>query len=186
MKRMLLLLVLLFFSVSCTPSAEEIISDLVSGLDELYYEEEGYNCYPGYAVLPGSQIPEGVTPQGYHWRCTGGDIERFHADGRITGTMGSSAEEIFSDYWQDCRLGTRPPAYKGRWSIIVETETLCIWYDMFPGLYFCAEDVDYQLDSSGQVIVHYSINGYIDAYDSSGNLLDRLDSGNETCTLTEE
>ena len=179
MKKTLLLFAILVFSISCVGS----IGDLINEFGDLELDDEKeYECYDKYAILPlGTHPPKWITPPNSHWECRDGDTKRLHADGTVTGRIGSSDRKDSLEYWQHCQTGTRPPDVKGKW-FILEEDTLCFWYDLTHGVYTCAEGIDYKLDSSEQTVVSYSINAYIDLYDSRGNWFDN-EYEYETCTL---
>ena len=178
--KILAILALLFFSVGCTGSIEDLISDL-----EDYEYEEGYECYEGDARLPFGTHPEYlVTPEGYEWKCEGGSTHsiRFHSDGTVWFTLTSQAYSNQLEYWHDCggHPGSPHLGQTGEW-IIDETDRLCVQYDnLQPGIYNCQEFTYESGILTGS--------DYADFYDDNGDYLGReySDYGADVCTLTEE
>lgn len=175
-----LAVVLLLFSLGCTPSAEELISDLLD------YEEGSYECYnDGNAQLPVGTHPSYLIGL---WECEGGTTDQlqFYPDGRFR-EAGSFPE--FLEYWYDCggnpaERGGPSSEYlwlKGNW-VVDGTNRLCVRLDdVQSGLYNCQE-ITYE---SGTL----TGSGCADYYDSDGSYLGREcdeDDGLETCTLEQE
>jgi len=177
-KRFLFLLALLLFSVSCTPSVEDLVNDLVGD----YEYEEGYECYPGDARLPVGSHPEYlVNPEGYEWECRGGGADSidFRSDGTFSATLSRTAYSELQDYFDDCS-GFTDREETGEW--VVSRGLLCLANDnVQPGLYNCQRFTQSSGTISGSNCVNY--------YESDGSYL-----GNEcdtdgrlgTCTLVEE
>lgn len=175
-KRFLPLLVLLFFSVSCTPSAEEIIQDFLN----YDYESNSYECYHGNARLPSGTHPEYLVGS---WECEETQTLEFYSDGRLRFLPSSDIIGDYLEYWYDC--GNHPgtgfvtAGLSGRW-IVDGTGRLCATlHNVQAGIYFC-----YEIAHESGVL---TFPGHADYYEN-GNYLGReySDYGTETCTLEEE
>lgn len=171
MKRFLFLLASLLFPVSCTPSAEDLVSDL---LDD--YEEEYYPCYPGDARLPIGSHPEYlVTPEGYVWECDESGDVYLNSNGTFSVVLSSSRYSESRDYYNDCP-GSASREEEGEW--IVASGRLCWKYDNIqPGTYSCQR---FSYDSDA-----FSFLGSVNYYDENGSSLGS-DYSPDTCTLEEE
>jgi len=134
MKRMLLLLVLFFLFTGCSPSAEDLVSNLLDDFEL----EEGYECHHGDATLPsGSHPDELITPEDYRWKCSGGGADSlwFDADGTfsVALTRAGYAEKL--DYLDYC-AGSASRQLTGEW--VVSGSRLCAKFDnVQSGLYNC-------------------------------------------------
>jgi len=177
-----ILLVLLLFSVSCTPSAEDLVNDL---LDDSEYEEEEeyYECYSGNATLPFGDHPEElITPGGYKWECTGGvaDSIRFDADGTFSADINKLVWPTLFDYFSDCPGNFNPNKETGEW--VVSRGRLCVKNDNIqPGLYNCQRITYGPGTVKGSICATY----YEDGHLSIGTECDR-NSRLGSCTLEEE
>ncbi|MCY3625761.1 MAG: hypothetical protein OXH71_04210 [Candidatus Dadabacteria bacterium] len=167
--------------MSCTPSAEDFVSDL---FDDYEYEdeEEYYECSLGDASLPfGTHPEELITPEGYEWECTGGGANsiRFDSDGTFSVALSTVAYSVALDYFSDCS-GYPSREETGEWIVDVRGR-LCIKLDNIqPGLYNCQRLAYGSGTVRGSTCVDYYENG-----DYLGQECDR-DNRLGTCTLVEE
>ncbi len=156
------------------------LDDLISDLEDYEYEE-GYECYPGDAMLPAGSHPEHlVTPEGYVWECRGGgaDSIHFNFDGTFSATLSRVAYSEARDYFDDCS-GFADREETGEW--VVSRGLLCLANDnVQPGLYNC------QRFTHGSGTVRGS--GCVDYYEDGDYLGNECDADGKlgTCTLVEE
>ena len=174
MSRIWILLVLLLFSVSCTPSTQDIINDLFD------YEEESYECYHGNARLPAGTHPEYLTGS---WNCEDSeevsDI-RLHSDGTFWSSFGGSEYADLLEYWSECGGNPGAPHLGLTGSWVVDTRNrLCLRRDNIqPGIYICSE---FTYDSG--VLTSPA---YADFYDSDGDHIGREYEESGVCIREEE
>ena len=174
----ILVSVLLLFSVGCTPSAEDLVSDL---LDDIDYEE-GYECAPGDASLPFGTYPEElITPESYEWECTGGgaDSVHFDSDGTFSVALSTTGYSANLDYFSDCS-GYASQEETGEWVVDVNGR-LCVKFDNVQPDYYNCQRITY---GSGTVRGSSCVDYYEDG-DHLGNQCDRYGRLG-TCTLVEE
>ena len=182
MKKTLFLFGLLLFFLGCSPSAEDLVSDLFDDFD--YEEEDYYECYSGNATLPfGSHPEELITPEGYKWECTGGvaDSIRFYADGTFSADLDMVVGWTAAfDYFSDCPGDFNPNEEQtGEW--VVSLGRLCVKNDNIqPGLYNCQRITYGPGTVKGSICSEYYEDGI-----SLGSECDR-NSRLGTCTLEEE
>lgn len=142
----MLILVLLFpvFLISCI-SGKNLIGDLFDGFYDYYYEEEIDCSDPAFTrtePMPFGTYPEEfVTPPGYYWNCDNGDIIMYYADGTLFGFIGTFRQDYsdFSEVWNACRVGSRPPTLRGRWVVRSDNGMFCQRLDITPGALICRE-----------------------------------------------
>jgi hypothetical protein len=167
-----LTVVLLFLCVSCTPSAEDLVNDLIDDYDD--YEEE-YECYPGDARLPSGTLPEElITPEGYNWQCDAVDNLQINSNGTFSLTLGSVFYSDWQDYGDECNVRVDRDQ-TGEW--VISLGRICFKYDnLQPGIYAC-QRFTHSSDA-------FSLLGNADYYEGSTQI------GSEyepiTCTLEEE
>ena len=96
---------------------------------------------PGFTQrepLPPGETHLGIAVSGSsYWECSESE-ERYLADGTFSGRFTSDYQGIL-DFWNICRVGTRPPNVSGVWNArVLEGENvLCLRPDIMPGLVFC-------------------------------------------------
>jgi len=177
----LVVLFCLFLSTGCGGSDSDTAS--------VPPDNNQYECFPGNAPLPPNtlSLSEGlVTPPGYHYSCDLGDTMSFHSNGRVTGTVSDYDYPETLAYWQQCRLGPRPPRASGTWTLSNEYG-LCVRNDWQPGVISCYSG-SYRSDSFG--ILSFTLLD-IEFYDENGDYIggeELLATPfiEETCNLRED
>ncbi len=133
--------------------------------------------------------PEGTHPQGLvtsgnsYWKCEDSN-ERYHADGRVSGTSTSDYQDVL-DFWNICGVGTRPPDFSGIWNITTlkleegNLDVICARADIMPGLVICSAIA---LSSDG---LTYTTYGELLLFHDGETAVLEVE-GEDTCVLREE
>ncbi len=94
--------------------------------------------------LPSGTHPAAViTREGEYWDCTEG-VEVYNSNGTFAGKITDSEVAQWAlDFWNVCRVGTRPPDYAGNWIVAFydSTDYICGRFDALPGIVFCRSAV---------------------------------------------
>ncbi|MCY3986756.1 MAG: hypothetical protein OXF23_06955 [Candidatus Dadabacteria bacterium] len=157
--------------------------------DDEYLYEEGIDCSaPGFThreTLPseGTQPEALITNGNNHWECEEG-IERYHADGTLSGIWEDDYEDIL-DFWNVCRVGTSPPNFGGRWNVTrlqdQDLDLICARIDIMPGVVFCS---DFAISQDGLAYTLGATREFLVIH--KGEVIDTLETEPDTCHLREE
>ncbi len=159
MKKIVLIIGLALVSVACGGGGDDGVEIPAGGgnggddngdvLEELPIGE--YDCAAVAVVEP---LPSGTHPTELvgTWDCEDSDgstnVETYNSDGTFY-VPHIEQPAWAAEQWDECRVGTKPPAIAGHWVVRASDNMLCARFDAIPYSVVCSP---YRINQAGQLV----------------------------------